>query len=89
MVSHKISESCGIISRIRNTLDIISEKLMYYSLLHPYLTYCINEWLVIYISNKLTNPMYNLKEVSAYTFCYCSAAPFERYLNQSKNFASG
>ena len=26
MVSHKISKSCGIISRIRNTLDIKYEK---------------------------------------------------------------
>ena len=26
MVSHKISKSCGIISRIRNTLDIKSKK---------------------------------------------------------------
>ena len=33
--------------------------------------------------------MYSSKEVSAYTLCYCSAAPFERYLHQSKNFASG
>ena len=42
MVSHKIAESCGIISRIRNTLDIKSKKMIYYSLIHPYLTYCIN-----------------------------------------------
>ena len=32
--------------------------------------------------------MYSPKEVSAYTFCYCSAAPFGRHLHQSKNFAS-
>ena len=31
MVSHKIFKSCGIISRIRNTLDIKSKKLNYYS----------------------------------------------------------
>ena len=30
--------------------------------------------------------MYSSKEVSAYTLCYCSAAPFERYLHQSKIF---
>ena len=42
MVSHKISKSCGIITCIRNTLDIKSKKLIYYSLIHPYLTYCIN-----------------------------------------------
>ena len=33
--------------------------------------------------------MYSPKEVSSYTLCYCSAAPFERYLShKSKNFAS-
>ena len=38
MVSHKSSKSCGIISRIRNTLDIKSKKNIYYCLIHPYLT---------------------------------------------------
>ena len=38
MISHKISKSCGIISRIQNTLDIKSKKMIYYSLIHPYLT---------------------------------------------------
>ena len=33
MVSHKISKSSGIISRIRNILDIESKKLIYYSLI--------------------------------------------------------
>ena len=44
MVSHKISKSCGIISRIRNTLVNKSKKLIYYSLIYHYLTYCINVW---------------------------------------------
>ena len=39
MVSHKISKSCGIISRIRNTLDAKYKKI--YLL---YLTYFINVW---------------------------------------------
>ena len=39
MVSHKISKSCGMISRIRNTLDIKFKKMIYYSFIHPYLTY--------------------------------------------------
>ena len=38
MVSHKISKSCVIITRIRNTLDIKSKKVIYYSLIHPDLT---------------------------------------------------
>ena len=54
MVSHKISKSCGIISRIRNTLDNISQKLIYYSLIHPYLTYCINVWSSAYRTNFKT-----------------------------------
>ena len=37
MVSHKISKPFGIISHIR-TLDIKSKKLIYYRLIHPYLT---------------------------------------------------
>ena len=42
MISQKFSKSCGIIYRIRNTLDIKSKRLIYYSLIHPYLTYCVN-----------------------------------------------
>ena len=41
MVSHKISKSCGIISRIRNTFYIKSKKKIFYILIHPYRTYCI------------------------------------------------
>ena len=51
MVSHKISKSCGLISRIRNTLHIKSKKKIYYSLIHPYLTYCINFWSSTYKTN--------------------------------------
>ena len=54
MVLHKISKSCGIISRIRNTLDIKSTNLIYYSLIHPYLTYCINVWSSTYRTNFKT-----------------------------------
>ena len=54
MVSHKISKSCDIISRIRNTLDIKSKKMIYYSLIHPYLTYCINLWSSTYRTNFKT-----------------------------------
>ena len=35
MVSHKVSKSCGIISRIRNTLYVKSKKNIYDSLIHP------------------------------------------------------
>ena len=53
-------------------------------------TYCINkrrgyllyQCLVLYLLNKFKNPMYSPIQVSAYTLCYCSAAPFERYLRK-------
>ena len=54
MTSHKISKSCGMISRIRNTLDIKYKKMIYYSLIHPYLTYCINSWSSTYRTNFKT-----------------------------------
>ena len=44
MISQKISKSCGIIYLICNTLDIKSKRLIYYGLIHPYLTYCVNVW---------------------------------------------
>ena len=49
MISQKISKSCGIIYRIRNTLDIKSKILIYYSLI--YILYLLCERLVIYILN--------------------------------------
>ena len=51
IISQKISKSCGIICRIRNTLDIKSKRLIYYSLIHPYLTHCMNVWSCTYPTN--------------------------------------
>ena len=51
MVSHKIFKSCGIISRIRNTLDIKLKKLIYYSLDHTPLSYLLYQCLALYLSN--------------------------------------
>ena len=51
MISQIISKSFGIIKRIRNTLDIISKRLIYYSLIHPYLTHCVNVWSSTYRTN--------------------------------------
>ena len=50
-ISQKISKSCGIIYRIRNTLDIKSKRLIYISIIHPYLTYCVNVWSSTYRTN--------------------------------------
>ena len=41
-ISQKISKPCGIMYRICNTLDIKSKRLIYCSLIHPYLTYSAN-----------------------------------------------
>ena len=37
-------KSCGIIFWIRNTFNNKSKTLISYSLIHPYLTYCVNVW---------------------------------------------
>ena len=51
MISQKISKSCGIIYRIRNTFEIKSSRLIYYRLIYPYLTYCINVFSSTYRTN--------------------------------------
>ena len=51
MISQKISKSYGIIYQICNTLDIKSKRLIYCSLIHPYLTYCVNVWSSTYQTN--------------------------------------
>ena len=51
MISQKNSKPCCIIYRIRNTLDIKSKTLIYYSLIDPYLTYCVNVWPSTYRTN--------------------------------------
>ena len=40
-----------IIYGIRNTLDIKSKSLIDYSLIHPYLTYCVKVWSSTYLTN--------------------------------------
>ena len=51
LISQKMSKSCGIIYRIRKTLDIKSKRLIYYSLIDPYTTYCVNVWSSTYRTN--------------------------------------
>ena len=54
MESQNNSKSCVIISRNRNTLDIKSKKRIYFSFIHPYLTYCINVCSSTYRNNLKT-----------------------------------
>ena len=51
LISQKMSKSCFIIYRIRNTLDTKSKRLICYSLIHLYLTYCINRFSSTYRTN--------------------------------------
>ena len=53
MISQKKFKSCGIIYRIRNILDIKSKRLIYYSLIHPYWTYCVNVWSSTFKTNLI------------------------------------
>ena len=51
MVSLKISKSCGIISRIRNILDIKSKKIIYYSLIQSVILRTVSMPGILPISN--------------------------------------
>jgi len=46
LISNKISKSCGIIFQIRNSLTDSAKKLIYNSLIHPYVTYCLNVYVI-------------------------------------------
>ena len=82
MVSHKISKSCGIIRIPRNTFDIKSKKLIYYSLIHQYLTYCINVWSSAYQTNFKT--LCTAKKRLVRTLFVTAQQPHSR--DQSKKF---
>jgi len=51
LISNKISKSCGIIFQIRNSLTDSAKKLIYNSLIHPYITYCLNVYASTYPTN--------------------------------------
>ena len=50
-VSRKISKSIGIIYKSSFCLPKTSLRSLYYSLVYPYLTYCVSEWGSTYQSN--------------------------------------
>ena len=43
-LTNKLSKSLYIITKIRHYVDINSLKMLYYSLIHPHLNYCITVW---------------------------------------------
>ena len=86
MVSQKNSKSCGIISIIRNTSDFKSKKLVYYSLIHPCLTYCMNVWSYTYSTNlKNLCTAHNKQCIHS---LLPPAASFKRHIHQSENSTS-
>ena len=50
-VSRKISKSIGIIYKYSFCLPKTSLRSLYYSLVYPYLTYCVSVWGSTYQSN--------------------------------------
>ena len=84
MVSHTISKSCGIISRIRNTLNIKSTFFIYYSLIHLYLTCCINVWSSTYRTNLKTLYVQPKRGQSVHSSLYTAQQPHSRdiFINQ-------
>ena len=84
MVPHKISKSCGIISRTRNALDIKFKKMIYYSLIVPYITYCINVWSSTYRTNLKT--LCTAKKRSVRTLFSTAQQPHSRDIFINQNF---
>ena len=72
--------------RIRDTLDIKSKRLIYSSLIHPYLTYCVNVSSSTYRTN-LKILLYCTKEIRACTICHRAAGALEGYFLKSKKFS--
>ena len=40
----KVSRSCYILSKVRHFVDKDTSRMLYYSLIHNYLNYCISSW---------------------------------------------
>ena len=70
---------------ILNNLDIKSKKLVHYSPIHLYLTYCINVWFSTYQINRKSLSTAQ-KKMHVSTLCYSPATSFNRYLYGSKYF---
>ena len=79
MVSHKISKSCGIISRIRNTLDIKSKnRFIIVSYTHILLTVSINVWSSTYQTHLKTQCTAQKRSVR--TLFATAQQPHSRYI---------
>ena len=43
-IINKISKSAYMLSKVRHYVDLDSLKMLYYTLIHPYLNYCLTAW---------------------------------------------
>ena len=43
-VNVKVSRGCYMLSKLRHLMNLDTLKMLYYSLVYPYLTYCITSW---------------------------------------------
>ena len=59
----------------------------YFSLIYPYLTYCVNVWSFTYRTN-LKNRMCSPKEISADTLLLLAHQPLSRDIFNRKNYVS-
>ena len=87
-IALKISKSGGKIYRIRNTLDIKSKTLIYYSLIHPYLIYCVNVWSSTYQTNFKMLCTAQKRSVRTLFAMHRAATTLEGYFIKSKNSTS-
>ena len=62
LISSKISRSIGILYRLNAFVPTEVLKMLYYSLVHPYLNYCIDSWYGA--SQSLSNSVFILQKKS-------------------------
>ena len=68
-VSRKISKSIGIIYKASFCLPKTSLRSLYYSLVYPYLTYCVSVWgstHQLYVFNSLSREIQNSESISLF-----------------------
>ena len=83
MISQKSSSSCDIIFLIRNNLDTNSPKLIYYSLIDPNLTYCLNVYGLQHI--KLKN-LKTAQKISLLSLLATTQHPYLTDIFTAQNF---
>ena len=52
-IQTKLSKACGIFYNIRNKINIYIAKIIYYAIVHPYITYCVTAWSSCNVTHRL------------------------------------